>query len=122
MSKELIDASKPLTVKQMRFVEALLTDPSNRTNASIAAGYSEKSAHVLASRLIRHPQVQQALMQGVRGVLQLAAIKAAIRLEKLIDHKSGYVALEASNDVLNRNDIGTGNGGNAQRSGLVVNI
>jgi phage terminase small subunit len=122
MSKALVDPSIPLTAKQLRFVEAFLADPSNATAAAITAGYSAKSAHVSASRLIRHPQVQQALMQGVRGVLQRAAIKAAIRLEKLIDHKSGYVALEASKDALNRNGIGTNPDGGGQRNGLTVNI
>jgi Terminase small subunit len=122
MGKAITDEVSKLTAKQMYFVEAFLADPSSATAAAITAGYGQKSAHVSASRLIRLPNVLQALMQGVRGVLQRAAIKAAIKLEKLIDHRIGYVALEASKDALNRNGIGINDGGAGQRSGLTVNI
>jgi phage terminase small subunit len=68
MVKAITDEVSKLTAKQMRFVEAFLADPSSATAAAITGGYGQKSAHVSASRLIRLPKVQQAMMQGVRCV------------------------------------------------------
>jgi phage terminase small subunit len=45
-----------MTEKQRRFVEAYLADPNGK-RAAIKAGYSERSAEVEASRLLRHPKV-----------------------------------------------------------------
>jgi phage terminase small subunit len=68
MVKAITDEVSKLTAKQMRFVEVFLAGPSSATAAAITAGYGQKSAHVSASRLIRLPKVQQAMMQGVRCV------------------------------------------------------
>jgi phage terminase small subunit len=113
--------AQALTPKQERFVEAYLANNGNGTQAAIAAGYGQKSAHVTASRLIRLPKVRNALIEHTDLILAQAAPFAAQRLHELIRHKSGYVSLEAAKDVLNRNRIGAGDAG-AQRSPLVVNI
>lgn len=52
-------------VRQKRFVKALLGDANgNATKAAIAAGYSAKTAHASASRLLKSAGVQKALEQA----------------------------------------------------------
>ena len=52
-----------VTEKQKRFVAEYLRQP-NGTQAAIRAGYGEKNAASAASRLLRDPQIRQAL-QGI---------------------------------------------------------
>lgn len=54
-----------LTAKQQRFVDAYLLEPHG-TKAAIGAGYSEKSAAVEASRLLRNAKVAAAIEAGQR--------------------------------------------------------
>ena len=49
-----------MTAQQARFVEEYLVD-GNGTQAAIRAGYSERSAHQIGSRLLEHPRVAAAL-------------------------------------------------------------
>lgn len=71
--------------------------------AAIEAGYSEASAHVIASRLLRNPAIAQALVESVALRFATSGVKAAHRIDQLIDGaKSEYVRLEASKDVLDR--------------------
>ncbi|MFI0608477.1 MAG: terminase small subunit [Anaerolineae bacterium] len=54
-------ATKRLNPQQIKFLEALALDPrANQTKAAIAAGYSEKTATVIASRLMAEPHVKAA--------------------------------------------------------------
>ncbi|MHC4496005.1 MAG: terminase small subunit, partial [Planctomycetota bacterium] len=46
-----------MTVKQKAFVEALPQNQWNGTKAAIKAGYSEKSAAVMACRLLKKPRI-----------------------------------------------------------------
>lgn len=48
---------KELTTKQKAFVNELPQNQWNGTKAAIAAGYSEKSAGVMACRLLRNPKI-----------------------------------------------------------------
>ena len=56
-----------LTPKQIRFIEEY-TGPSNLngTRAAIAAGYSEKSAGLIASENIRKPYIRDAIAKRLR--------------------------------------------------------
>ena len=56
MTKKKEDNSK-LTEKQKRFVQELFKNNHNAKQAAIAAGYSEKTAEVQASRLLRNVKV-----------------------------------------------------------------
>src|SRR5947209_2800715 len=49
--------SKKLTRKQIRFIEEYLID-SNGRQAAVRAGYSAKTAHVIASRLLKNRKVK----------------------------------------------------------------
>lgn len=47
--------------RRARFIEALLSNGENITDAALAAGFSPKSAASQGSRLLKHVEVQQAL-------------------------------------------------------------
>lgn len=51
------------------FAKTYLTNKNNGTKAAIAAGYSEKSAHVTASRLLRNPKVQALIAETTESIL-----------------------------------------------------
>src|SRR5690349_20887450 len=56
-----VDAvSKALNERELRFIEQILAGATNR-EAAILAGYSARSAHVTASRLLRKAKVAHAL-------------------------------------------------------------
>ena len=52
-----------LTAKQQRFVEEYLID-LNATQAAIRAGYSEKTAKQIGSRLLTNVDVEEAIAEG----------------------------------------------------------
>lgn len=59
-----------LTFKRRRFVLAYLgTHIGNATQAAIAAGYSERSARSIGSRLLTFPDVRAAIAAEVNRVL-----------------------------------------------------
>lgn len=92
-----------LTPQQEAFVCEYLADPTNATACAIKAGYGKASAHVTASRLLRHQGVIRALQEGTAKLIGVSAVSAAIRVAKLsISAKSEYVQLEASKDLLDR--------------------
>jgi phage terminase small subunit len=102
-----IRSEKPLTPKQRRFVEALLANGGNKTEAAKAAGYGERSAHVTGCRLTKLPWVKRALREALDDILADAAPIAAMTLRQLLDSKSHYVRLEAAKDILDRQGVGT---------------
>jgi phage terminase small subunit len=53
--------SNDLTLKEQAFVEVYIANKGNGTQAAIAAGYSERSAHTLASRLLRKVEIKAAI-------------------------------------------------------------
>jgi phage terminase small subunit len=69
-----------LSPKHERFVQEYLKD-ANATQAAIRAGYSQKSAHVTASRLLRDAKVCAAL-QAAR---QEAARNAGVTLQRIME-------------------------------------
>lgn len=65
----LIDlADRPLNIKQQRFVEEYLID-FNGLQAAIRAGYSEKAAKEIASRLLTYANIQKAIQEKTRKTL-----------------------------------------------------
>lgn len=73
-----------LSERQARFVEAYLLDP-NATQAAIAAGYSEKTAHVQGPRLLDNVVVQDALTEARKDRAQKTGIDAAWVLRRLAE-------------------------------------
>ena len=96
-------AKRELTPKQQRFVDAYIANGGQQTEAARTAGYGERSADVSASRLIRNPLVQQAILRATQKRIGLAAVPALQQVERLSSGaRSEYVRLEASRDLLDR--------------------
>lgn len=57
MAKKNKDKNQKLTEQQKKFVQELFKNNHNAKQAAIAAGYSEKTAEVQASRLLRNVKV-----------------------------------------------------------------
>jgi phage terminase small subunit len=64
-----------LTDKQKRFAEEYLID-LNATQATIRAGYSEKTAYSQCERLLRNVEVQAAISEGQKSRSQRTGITA----------------------------------------------
>ncbi len=73
-----------LTSKQKAFIEALPVNQWNGTKAAIAAGYSKKSAGVMANRLLNNPKIAKDLEKRMADIAEktdvdIAEIVAALR-------------------------------------------
>ena len=73
-----------LTSKQKAFIEELPKNKWNGTKAAIAAGYSPKSAGVMAHRLLNNPQITKELEKRMEDIaektdVEIAEIVAALR-------------------------------------------
>ena len=75
---------KRLTDKQCRFVAEYAVDMTNGKAAAIRAGYPAKTAHVMASRLLNHPLVAQALGNLKRQQLEAIDLRREEILEQLL--------------------------------------
>ena len=73
------DGKDNLSIKRQRFCEFMLVC-SSATKAAIAAGYSEKSAHVTACRLLKDVNV----LAEISRLRIIAAEKADIKPEQVI--------------------------------------
>lgn len=103
MSKVPSTNNQSLTQLQQSFVDNYLANGGNGKQACITAGYSENSAHVQASKLVKLPHIQQALLKGTAEAIGLGSAKAVQKLVSLSGGaKSEYVQLEASKDILDR--------------------
>lgn len=69
-----------LSVRQQRFVTEYLID-LNGKQAAVRAGYSERSASTMASRLFRRPAVANAITAGVEA----RAARAQVTADRVID-------------------------------------
>jgi phage terminase small subunit len=73
-----------LTAKQKAFKEELPKNQWNGTKAAIAAGYSKKSAGVMAHRLLKNPKIAEELEKRMGEIaektdVEIAEIVAALR-------------------------------------------
>lgn len=71
-----------LTDKQKRFVDEYLID-CNATQAAIRAGYSEKTAEVIGSRLLRNVKVSEVIQKQMNDKRKEAIMKQDEVLELL---------------------------------------
>jgi len=62
-----------LTPKQQRFVEEYLID-LNATQAAIRAGYSKKTARVIAAENLSKPNIQEAIQQAMKERSERTAV------------------------------------------------
>ena len=57
------DKSKKLTAKKVKFVKCYLANGFNGTKGAIEAGYSEKTARSIATRLLANVDIQEAIQK-----------------------------------------------------------
>lgn len=93
---------KELTDMQQAFVAAFVRNHGDKEQAAIDAGYSKRSAREQAYELLRKPHVLHAILEASVAELISSAPKAISRLHDLMEARSEYVALQASQDVLDR--------------------
>ena len=92
-----------LTTRQSRFIDNLLAGSTSAKQCAIDAGYSERSAKVEASPLLKNSKVLHVLHQRAKKVLGVRAINALQTVSNLSQYaNSEYVRLEASKDILDR--------------------
>lgn len=103
-----------LTDLQAAFVHEYLANPKSKQAAAVRAGYSPRSAHVTASRLLANPLIAEALMQGTRVLLASASAEAlGVQLQLMRSAKSELVREKAASSVLDRSFSTDGRGGGA---------
>ena len=133
MSKPITETKRKdsdgLTLKQRRFVDALIENGGNKRQAAyVALGLDPRDksklnhCSVYGSRTAKLPQVRKRLLLHAEQIIADAAPQAAEAIRKLLRHTSGYVRLTAAQDVLNRNRIGTPQQGQQSLGGVSVNI
>ncbi|WP_163998666.1 terminase small subunit [Pyxidicoccus caerfyrddinensis] len=76
------EPARGLTPKQAAFVREYLVD-SNGKQAAIRAGYTELSAEVTASKLLRNPKVRESVEAGKAVVAERAEVEAVEVLREL---------------------------------------
>ena len=81
---DLIDLVLSTTWTQARIAEHLNTDPA------------------WVNKTLKKQHVREAMNTAIQEGMTLGAARAFSKINQLIDHKSGYVALEASKDMLDR--------------------
>ena len=75
--------AQALTAKQERFVQEYLVD-LNGKQAAMRAGYSERSAEVTASKLLRNPKVQEVVAAAQTARAERVEVKADDVLRELL--------------------------------------
>jgi hypothetical protein len=112
-----------LTTRQSRFIDNLLAGGVSAKQCAIDAGYSERSAKVEASRLLKNSKVLHILHQRAKKVLGVRAITALQTVSNLSQNaNSEYVRLEASKDLLDRAGLREETDSTQQLNNIQVNI
>src|SRR5262245_50906044 len=84
------DADRPLSAKQVRFIEEYLVD-LNATQAALRAGYSPRTAYRTGSENLRKPQIDAAITAAMAARSDRTGItQDGIGLDHGIGH-SGYL-------------------------------
>tara|TARA_R110000796_G_scaffold3212_12_gene12313 strand:- start:363 stop:740 length:378 start_codon:yes stop_codon:yes gene_type:complete len=97
-----VKKNQPLTDMQQAFIDEYVTNGGEREAAAIHAGYSPSTARVQAYDLMRKPHVLHAILERCAEGFISDAPKATQRLRELMNARSEYVSLQATQDVLDR--------------------
>lgn len=73
-----------LTPKQAKFVEEYLLDGNGR-RAAIAAGYSERTAHVIANENLNKPYIAELIEKGQKEMINQVVAKREVTRERLME-------------------------------------
>ena len=113
------DKSKKLTAKKVKFVKCYLANGLNGTRGAIEAGYSEKTARSIATRLLANVDIQEAIQKEQEKTskkleitresqladLDLVKKKALERLDDDIPQFNAFMkAIELQNKMLGLNE------------------
>ena len=98
------DNDKPISGRHKRFAEEYCAD-QNGTQAAIRAGYSEKTAHVIASRLLRNVKVRAAV-DALRW--EMSEASKLDRVYVLEGFKENYERAMGARQLIDRNGEPTG--------------
>lgn len=96
---------KALTDKQRAFVMALVEFPMmSRAEAARMAGYSDaaEGAKVVACRMAQDPRIVAALQEQAGKRLLSVSMKAAFRVEQMLESPDEKIALKAAMAILDR--------------------
>lgn len=100
-----LKADHKLTDMQAAFVRELVSNGGNQSQAAISAGYSEQTARQQAYELLRKPNVLQAVLEHSAAELVGRSPEAISTLQRLLNARSEYVALQAAQDILDRTGL-----------------
>lgn len=96
---------RSLTDKQRAFVMVMVEFPAvSAAEAARMAGYSDASegAKVVACRMLQDKKIVEAIQEQAGKRLWAVSLKAAARVEQLIDSDDETIALKAAGMVLDR--------------------
>ncbi len=79
---------KPLSARRLRFCQNYISADTDR-EAAIAAGYSEKSAHVAAARLLKDDNVLAEITRRQEGASKRADIREDDVIKMLLEDREG---------------------------------
>ena len=96
MAKKKPEKQKKLTVQQKRFVQELFKNNHNAKQAAIAAGYSEKTAQVQASRLLTNVMV----LEYRDKLLQEFEKSSIASIEEILEYYTRVMRREESETVV----------------------
>lgn len=99
-----------LTEKKRRFMQEIVKDPGNPTQAAILAGYKPTSAKYIASRLMKDPMVQTALAAHFldhEERLTTLLSQSLVRLGKIVAESNDAKFLRAFDKVMAYTKIAT---------------
>lgn len=92
-----------MTDKQTTFIHEYIKNGCDASKAAIAAGYSAKSARIVASRLLKNKEIREEIDKLLKKASMKAEVDAAkfIAFVKKVAHKSfkGYPVYDRNGDI-----------------------
>ena len=102
-AQKIAEARDKLNDKQVAFVHALMVPGTSQAQAAVNAGYSERSAHVTASRILRSTDVQDYIRTIMEDGFKVHALQSMGQMADLArTAKSDLVRFQANADILDR--------------------
>lgn len=89
---------QPLTDQQAELVSLMTSTSWSKAQIAEQMGVSPDWIY----QTVRKPHIKEAISAAISDGLISGAARALGRITELVEHKSGYVALEASKDLLDR--------------------
>jgi phage terminase small subunit len=102
--------NKGMTTKQRLFIEHYINNNFNGTQAAISAGYTKKSAGVMASETLKKPYIQKELCRRIKELLSetemltlqwLREVKniASFDIREAVEWNNGRVNIKDSSEL-----------------------